>query len=225
VKRRDYISYFNIEPEYRPFFTVIITTYNRASLVTRALDSLISQTEKDWEAVISDDGSTDSTYCTILPYLESNSEIAYIRHPHRGISYAKNAGLRASRGKYITFLDSDDEFHPFHLESRKSILLQNPLVSFLHGGIKIIGDPFVPDRFDQTKKVNLKECIIGGTFVIERETALALKGFRRISFGEDAELFDRASKKNFKILQVTEPTYIYHHETGDSITNRIIAGQ
>jgi len=58
-----------------PFFSVIIITYNRAYLLTRALDSLVSQTEKDWEAVIVDDGSTDETYSRILPYLNLDFEI------------------------------------------------------------------------------------------------------------------------------------------------------
>ncbi len=76
-----------------PFFSVIIITYNRAYLLTRALDSLVSQTEKDWEAIIVDDGSTDETYSRILPYLNLDSEIIYLRIPHNGISFARNTGL------------------------------------------------------------------------------------------------------------------------------------
>jgi len=219
----DYISYFNFEPDYRPFFTVIIATYNRAVLITRALDSLISQTEKDWEAVISDDGSTDNTYLLILPYLETNPQIVYIRHPHKGISRAKNAGLNAANGKYVTFLDSDDEYLPNHLEQRKKVLLQNPSVRLLHGGTKIMGSQFVPDRLDHRKKVNLKDCVIGGTFVLERETALHLKGFRNFAIGEDADLYERAKKANITIMEVDEPTYIYHHEIDDSVTNRLMS--
>ena len=224
MKRPDYISYFNIEPDYKPFFTVIITTYNRADLITRALDSLISQTEKDWDAIISDDGSTDTTYCRIMPYLETNPQIVYLRHPHKGISPAKNAGLSAAKGNYVTFLDSDDEYLPLHLEYRKTVLLQNPEVSFIHGGAKIIGSQFVPDRFDHTKKVNLKGCVIGGTFVIERGTALRLNGFRDFTIGEDADLFERAKMANISILEVHEPTYIYHHETDDSVTRKMMTG-
>lgn len=223
MKRPDYISYFNIEPDYRPFFTVIMATFNRAGLIMRALDSLISQTEKDWEAVISDDGSTDNSYLLILPYLETNPQIVYIRHPHKGISRAKNAGLNAANGKYVTFLDSDDEYLPTHLEQRKRVLLQNPSVRFLHGGTKIMGSQFVPDRFDHRKKVNLKDCVIGGTFVLERETAFSLEGFRDFTIGEDADLYERAKKANITIMEVDEPTYIYHHELDDSETNKLMS--
>ena len=58
-----------------PFFSVIITTYNRASLLKRALDSLIAQTETDWEAIIVDDGSIDNTAFAVLPYLAKGSKI------------------------------------------------------------------------------------------------------------------------------------------------------
>jgi glycosyltransferase involved in cell wall biosynthesis len=61
----------NPEPVVHPFFSIIIATYNRAQLLKRALDSLIAQTENDWEAIIIDDESTDDTYNKILPYLMS----------------------------------------------------------------------------------------------------------------------------------------------------------
>jgi glycosyltransferase involved in cell wall biosynthesis len=92
-----------------PFFSVIITTYNRADLLVRALDSLICQTENDWEAIIIDDGSNDDTAERISPFLNSEKRIVYIRQQRRGASVAKNTGIFLSKGKYITFLDSDDE--------------------------------------------------------------------------------------------------------------------
>lgn len=204
-----------------PFFSVIITTYNRASLLTRALDSLISQTEKDWEAIIVDDGSNDETYCMIIPYLRSYRKIIYIRQSNRGSASAKNLGIRSAKGSFITFLDSDDEFRPHHLEARKEVLTENPSVKFLYGGSKIIGNQYVPDRFNLNKMISLDECVIGGTFCIERNTALILNGFRDFALGCDADLFERAQRNNIIMLEVDHPTYIYHHETTDSITNRL----
>ncbi|MFZ0280725.1 MAG: glycosyltransferase family A protein [Bacteroidales bacterium] len=206
-----------------PFFSVIITTYNRAGLLSRALDSLISQTEKDWEAVVVDDGSADNTYARIIPYLKLYPEIALIRLIHSGKSFAKNTGLSAANGRYITFLDSDDEFNPHHLESRKVILVQNPAVQFLYGGTKILGSQYVPDRFNYRKLISLKDCVIGGTFIIERNIALSLNGFRDLLIGSDADLFNRAKAKNINMMEVDQPTYVYHHETEDSVTNRLAA--
>lgn len=213
----------NCNSDKQPFFSVIISTYNRSILITRALDSLIAQTEKDWEAIIVDDGSTDDTRSKILPYLMANPKILYIKQSNQGESAAKNRGIKAANGKFITFLDSDDEFQPSHLESRKAILLKNPDVQFLYGGAKISGNPYVPDRFDHRKKISLDNCIIGGTFFIEKSTAILLKGYNDILLGPDADFFDRAQKANVKIMKTSLPTYRYHHETEDSITNKLLS--
>ena len=206
------------------FFTVIIATYNRAGLVTRALDSLIAQTEKDWEAIIIDDGSTDDTLERIIPYLKMYPAQKCILQTHKGGAAAKNSGLYAATGKYVTFLDSDDQFEQDHLAIRKAVLLEYPSVSFLYGGTIILGNQFVPDRFDHTRLINLNDCVIGGTFVIERKTALLLNGFRDLRIGCDADLFDRVKKKGAKMMEIDKPTYVYHHETADSVTNRLAAG-
>lgn len=209
----------------RPFFSVIIATYNRSGLITRALNSMISQTEKDWEVIIVDDGSNDDTYSVILPYLELYSEISYIKQAHSGEAASKNKGIWSATGRFVTFLDSDDEFSIMHLESRKAVLIQNPSVKFLYGGVIIFGNKYVPDRFNYKKKVNLDNCVIGGTFFIDRNIAISLNGFRDILVGADADLFDRAKKAGTAMMEVSQPTYFYHHETEDSITNKLVSGK
>ncbi len=206
-----------------PLFSVVITTYNRAELLKRALDSLVLQTEKNWEAIIVDDESTDNTYNKILPYIETYPAISYIKKEHSGEPLSKNAGIFSASGKYITFLDSDDEYASEHLELRKEILGDDVSLDFLHGGVKIIGNPLVPDRFDPEKSVHLSECVIGGTFFIERNVLYELGGFRNIYLGADADLLDRAVRKGVKILKTDHPTYIYHHEVEDSITNMLFS--
>ncbi|MEO6904059.1 MAG: glycosyltransferase family A protein [Bacteroidia bacterium] len=204
-----------------PFFSVIITTYNRAQLLKRALDSLINQTEQDWEAIIVDDGSTDETQTQILSYLNEYPQIKYFKKNHSGQVHTKNEGVRLSTGKFVSFLDSDDEYTVHHLESRKHILVQNPTLKFLHGGVKIIGIKYVPDRFDHSKNISLDDCVIGGTFFIDRSVLLLLGAFSDVVLGEDADLYDRAVGAGISILKTNSPTYIYHHETEDSITNNL----
>lgn len=205
----------------KPFFSVIVTTYNRKNILGRALDSVIKQTENDWEAIIIDDESTDDTSSLVLPYIRTNPNIRYLKKAHSGEALSKNEGICLASGKYVSFLDSDDEYSPGHLQLRKAILQQNPSVDFLYGGVKIIGNQYVPDRFDPAKRINLNECVIGGTFFIERNTLRRLKGFRNIILGTDADLFDRASKAKVIMKETGIPTYIYHHETEDSITNML----
>ena len=212
----------NVKPVVQPFFSIIITTYDRAILLKKALDSLISQTENDWEAIIVDDESTDDTYLQIRPYLRLNNSIKYFRKSHSGEAMSKNAGINLSAGKFISFLDSDDEYNPLHLQSRKEILKQNPDVRFLYGGTKVIGNQYVPDRFNHNKRINLSECAIGGTFFIERNVLLQLNGFRNIILGTDSDLFDRAVEAGVLMKETKIPSYIYHHENEDSITNKMI---
>jgi|WetSurMetagenome_2_1015567.scaffolds.fasta_scaffold04859_3 glycosyltransferase involved in cell wall biosynthesis len=206
----------------QPYFSVIITTYNRAHLLKKALDSLIAQTESDWEAIIVDDESTDDTYAQIIPYLRSFRQIKYFSKKHSGEVETKNAGISLSTGKFITFLDSDDEYDPDHLKTRKLILDFNPSVRFLYGGVHIIGNQYVPDMFDYSRRINLNECAIGGTFFIERLTLIKLNGFAPIALGTDSDLFERAKKEAIPMKETKIPTYIYHHENEDSITNLLI---
>jgi glycosyltransferase involved in cell wall biosynthesis len=220
--RNSILPDINNEQAVQPFFSIIITTFNRGNILKRALDSLISQTEHDWEAVVVDDESSDNTYLKIAPYLKSNHKIRYLRKLHSGESLSKNAGISVSKGKIISFLDSDDEYNPVHLKSRKAILLENPGIQFLYGGARIIGNQYVPDRYDNKKRINLKDCVIGGTFFIERNILLQLKGFRNIYLGTDADLFDRASAAGVTMKETKIPTYIYHRENEDSITNMLI---
>ena len=205
----------------QPMFSVIIPTYNRADLLVRALKSLIGQTEKDWEGIIVDDGSTDDTFSQIRCYLAPGSGIKYFRKRHGGEARSKNYGIKISTGKFITFLDSDDEYSPVHLESRKDFLLQNPEIKFLYGGVKILGNQYVPDKNNPSSSISLKDCVIGGTFVIERKTILSLKGFRNYILGPDSDLYERALKKKIYTAEIKVPTYIYHHENPDSITNTL----
>ena len=203
------------------YFSIIIATYNRAQLLKRAINSLVLQTEEDWEAIIVDDGSTDTTYTQILPYLKKYPKIKYLKKEHSGEAMSKNEGIRMSSGKFISFLDSDDEYAPNHLQSRKHMLLENPHINFLHGGFGIIGNRYVPDRFDNSKKIHLSECIVGGTFFIERNVLSLLNGYSEIHIGTDTDLFDRAKAAQIEIMETNIPTYIYHHETQDSITNKL----
>jgi len=215
------VSYDGLEV--KPFFSIIITTFNRSDILKRALDSLIRQTEKDWEAIIIDDESTDNTSSLVLPYLITNRRIRYFVKSHSGEAMSKNEGINLASGRFISFLDSDDEYSPEHLYSRKAILTQNPSVSFLYGGVKVLGNQFVPDRFNPEKKIHLSECVIGGTFFIDRGTLLRLKGFKNILLGTDSDLFERAVIAGVMMKETGIPTYIYHHETEDSITNMLLS--
>lgn len=204
-----------------PFFSVIITSYNRATLLKRALDSLLGQTEKDWEAIVINDGSTDHTHFVMQPYLKRNKNIIYIRQKSMGATLSKNQGILQAKGKFVTFLDSDDEYSPEHLETRKALLIKNNEVEFLYGGVKVIGSEYVPDRHNYQKMVHLSTCAIGGAFFIKKRMSLSLNGFTEMPLGSDGDLFERAYNMGINMMKTELPTYIYHRETLNSITNNL----
>jgi len=204
----------------RPFFSVIVCTFNRSALLPRALDSVLSQVESDWEVVIVDDASTDDSVQTIQKYTESDPRFRLIRHDrNRGTSAARNTGIEAATGLFVTFLDSDDAYDPEHLSSRKIMLLQHPGIHLLHGGVTVIGDPFVVDKDDPTKTIHVDDCVVGGTFVIRKDVFDLIGGFADLAYADDAEFHDRAERTGLMIARTDHPTYIYHRDTPGQATS------
>lgn len=92
----------------KPEITVILPVRNGEKTVARALDSLLAQSFRDYEVIAVDDGSTDGTGGILDVYRENDSRIRVFHTENRGVSEARNTGLREARGSYITFLDCDD---------------------------------------------------------------------------------------------------------------------
>lgn len=90
--------------------------YNAEAYIASAVDSVLSQSVADWELLIVDDGSTDSTSGICRRYAAENSNIHIITRPNGGMSEARNSGLAQVRGQYISFIDADDQLHPRFLE-------------------------------------------------------------------------------------------------------------
>lgn len=86
--------------------SIIIPTYNRLGMVLRALDSVLNQSYNNFEVIVVDDGSTDRTADCISRY--HDSRIRYVYQDHKGVSVARNLGVRQACGDWICFLDSDD---------------------------------------------------------------------------------------------------------------------
>ncbi len=89
--------------------SVIIPAYNRAHVLGRAIGSVLAQTYRDFELIVVDDGSTDNT--ALLPAC-CDDRVTLVRQDNRGVSAARNAGIRHSHGEFVAFLDSDDEWLP-----------------------------------------------------------------------------------------------------------------
>jgi len=97
--------------------SVIMPTFNRAYSLERAINSVFCQSYRDWELIIVDDGSMDNTKEIVEKYLAESNKIRFIKNNRKkGPAGARNTGISSSKGEYIAFLDSDDEWMPNHLE-------------------------------------------------------------------------------------------------------------
>ena len=109
--------------------SVIIPTFNRYKMIGRAINSILEQTYKPYEIIIVDDGSTDETKHLIH---DEYPTIKYFCQSRSGVSKARNRGIVESKGDWIAFLDSDDEWLPNKLEKQKENLKQNPTILVSH---------------------------------------------------------------------------------------------
>lgn len=95
----------------QPLVSIIIPTYNRGHLIDETLDSVLAQTYPNWECIIVDDGSTDNTDTLVADYIAKDNRFQFFKLNHKGVSFARNYGLKKISGAYIQFLDSDDLIH------------------------------------------------------------------------------------------------------------------
>lgn len=110
--------------------TVVIPVHNRASMLKEAIESAIRQTSPPSEIIVVDDGSTDRSAATASLF----PEVTLIRQPQRGVSAARNAGIRGASGLGIAFLDSDDIWDPRKLEIQGAFMEKNPSFPLTHTG-------------------------------------------------------------------------------------------
>ncbi|MDC0857660.1 glycosyltransferase [Rickettsiales bacterium] len=112
--------------------TIIIPTYNRIEFVTKAIDSVVNQDYKNWELIIIDDGSDDQSFEILSEQYQKYANIKILTQTNKGVSSARNLGIKNASGEWIAFLDSDDFFHNNKLTSQVDYIIQNPDYTLCH---------------------------------------------------------------------------------------------
>jgi len=108
-----------------PTVSVIIPAYNRAATIHRAIRTVLAQTFADYELIVVDDASSDPTRETVQKIPDGRVKLI-VHEKNRGAAAARNSGMKAAAGKYIAWLDSDDEWLPLKLEAQLSALRKAP---------------------------------------------------------------------------------------------------
>ncbi|OYU79143.1 MAG: glycosyl transferase [Flavobacterium sp. BFFFF1] len=201
----------------KPLVAIIICTFNRETYLAAAVDSIIGQTNGDWEIIVVDDGSDDDTFTLINNYVMAHANIRYVKQQNRKLALTRNVGLINATGKYVTFLDSDDTLQPTHLQSRIDYLTAHPDIDLVQGGLYMDEEIFVPDFYKQGQMINLADCVAGSTFFGKRKVFLELGGFNNLAYGEDTEFWSRAEGK-YNTAHVNHLKTYNYTRAEDSIT-------
>ncbi|HRH67088.1 MAG TPA: glycosyltransferase family 2 protein [Bacteroidia bacterium] len=118
-----------------PLVSVIIPCFNYGNFISRAMDSLLLQTSKDWECIVVDNGSTDITQQVCTEYTSRDRRFTYFRQKSGGPSSGRNQGLILAKGKYIQFLDADDLLARRKLEVQSAYLEKETGVDLVYGPV------------------------------------------------------------------------------------------
>jgi len=186
-----------------PLVSIITPTYNREEYLVFAIESVLSQSFKDFEMLIIDDGSTDNTKDLVKRY-RYDQRIHYFYQQNKGQSVARNTGLKQARGEYICFLDSDDLFKPDKLTRQIAFLKSNPEISITHSDEELIdekGHVFSMYNMKRHSGILYEKLLIDnfvsiGTVMVRRECFDELGMFdESIKVADDYELWLRFATK------------------------------
>ena len=124
-----------------PFLSIIIVVYNVEEFVSSAIESVLNQNFRDFELIIVNDGSKDKSAEICLNF--KDPRIIFISQNNKGLSGARNTGIKVATGRYITFLDSDDTIAPDTYQLNVDIIKENPEIDILEFPIReFYGSPF-----------------------------------------------------------------------------------
>mgnify|MGYP000351711037 CR=1 FL=1 len=135
--------------------SIVTPMYNGEKYVEQTIISVISQTYKNWEMIIVDDGSKDNGPAIVEKYICADNRIKLLRQSNAGSSAARNNGLRCAQGRFVCFLDSDDFWEPNFLEEQLNFIKErNAVIVFASykrinaDGEEILSPFIVPDKVD-----------------------------------------------------------------------------
>jgi glycosyltransferase involved in cell wall biosynthesis len=209
-----------------PRVSVIIPTYNRADMLTRAVESVLTQTYTDFELIVVDDGSTDDTVGRLDGFKD---RISIIRQKRKGVSAARNAGIAASKGDLLAFLDSDDQWLPDKLAVQVDFFDQSPNAlicqteeTWIRNGRRVnpktrhqkpSGDVFEP---------SLHLCLVSPSAVMMRRTLFDLVGQfdENLPACEDYDLWLRVSAR-FPVYLIDDPQIIKYGGHDDQLSRTV----
>ncbi len=206
-----------------PLFSTVIPVFNRAQLIRPTLDSVLAQDFADQEVIVIDDGSTDDTLQTLASY---SDRIRVLSQKNSGPAVARNLGITAARGKYITILDSDDLWFPWTLATYAGAIARFDSPAFLAGAPSVFSDekevrsihrePLRAERFaDYFASGNEWRWFSASSFVLRADAVRAVGGFSTEWINsDDADLALRLGQSAGFVDIQAPATFAYRDHAG-----------
>lgn len=222
--------------------SVVIPTYNREKTIKRCIDSIMNQTYPVYEIIIVDDGSTDKTI-DIVEKEYQDQRIKIIRQDHKGAQAARNAGIRAAGGKYIAFLDSDDEWFPNKLELQTQELAKDEKAVVCGGYLQADWRTYHSTDRRHVKKQsgkvirkmtvmngksgNVYQAVLKQSFCVFSALLTSKSNLMEIGLLDENvpsfQEWDTAIRlaKNHPMVYIRKPLFIYHLHAGETISKNM----
>jgi glycosyltransferase involved in cell wall biosynthesis len=216
--------------------SIVMPGFNVAPYIGEAIESVIAQTVRDWELLVVDDGSTDSTAEIVRGFAAGERRIRVMTQQNSGISTARNLALSVATGEYIAILDSDDLWEPTYLERQLAVFKAQPDIDIVTGngwflGGRLHGRPArpCPDVRPQPSLTDIiqDETSIFIMSIMRRRVYDTIGGFdERLRTNEDYEFWLRAAIAGFRFVRNDEPLGHYRRRD-DSLSSsdvRMVTG-
>ena len=209
-----------------PLVSVVIPAFNRERVIGKAIKSVLAQTFQDFEIIVVDDGSRDETAKNAIKLACSEPRVRVVRfETNQGAQVARNAGARAARGKWLAFLDSDDEWLPGSLEMRLRVAaVEN--VEVVHSDCYILRNDKPQELFNvPALRGEIYSELLGSPGPMFQAMLMSANAFRQVG-GLDETIvayqeWDTAIRlgKSFRFGYVSAPTFVYNCQGTDTISN------
>ena len=165
--------------------SIVIPCFNQGSFLKEAIQSVLTQTHRADQLIVVDDGSTDDTAAVAAEFPVAD----YVFQQNRGLSAARNTGLRRASGEYVLFLDSDDILKPPAIENCLIALEKNPEVAFVYGGFWWVDSKrgFIAEVIVPTWPLNFA-ALLAGKHALMHDTIMYKREILGLAGGFDESL-------------------------------------
>lgn len=207
-----------------PFISIVLPVYNAEDTLANAIESLLGQTHENFELILADDGSSDSSLAISRVFAARDARLKLLTGSHHGIVQTLRRGCSAAVGEFIARMDADDTAHPDRLAAQAELMIQDQDIALCGTLVKIVGDDVASGRRryeewinglvrpDEIERELFIECPIPHpTFMIRRSAYETLGGYQDHGWAEDYDLVMRAALAGMKIAKAPKVLLDWSH--------------